>query len=267
MTADTAAEENEDIDRLKEEISAWTGIDLEHRQRSDLPERLYKFLKLLLSLDPNERPGTEEILQSIKAGSTLHDQGQARSASSPPPGEIEQNPGGSANMVSSSVDTRRRQSAFGRPSAVETKSLHNENRRPSSPRMLSSGSQSHAKTDAVMRRSSVDVGIAKQDAVSRRLLTAPKRRRAIIVEYLEQPSVQLCSKLLQFGFKAWSCLKPCSPTAARGWIVYPLLGMAALDLARFDKSQVMSVVLWMLHLCALSAARYWDYLCEVPGGG
>jgi serine/threonine protein kinase len=61
----------EDVDALRAEIVAWAGFDATaapSRGRSDLPERLYAFLKRLLALDPDERPSTEEILRGIGAG-------------------------------------------------------------------------------------------------------------------------------------------------------------------------------------------------------
>lgn len=71
--ADNLDEENEDLERLKEEISTWAGFDDQTRERTDLPDKLYKFLKKLLSLDPVERPTAEEILWGISTGSGLND--------------------------------------------------------------------------------------------------------------------------------------------------------------------------------------------------
>ncbi|KAK3077365.1 hypothetical protein LTS18_010472, partial [Coniosporium uncinatum] len=64
---------NEDVERLRVEIAEWAGFSDDLKQRTDLPDQLYKFLKRLLSLNPSERPGTEEILTAIKTGSGLGD--------------------------------------------------------------------------------------------------------------------------------------------------------------------------------------------------
>lgn len=80
--ADDLNEENEDLERLRAEISAWVGFEDERRVRADLPDKLYKFLKRLLSLAPEERPGTEEILQGIKGGYNLDDAGSFASSAS-----------------------------------------------------------------------------------------------------------------------------------------------------------------------------------------
>ncbi|KAL1592408.1 putative serine/threonine-protein kinase iks1 [Nothophoma quercina] len=69
--ADGIDEDNEDLDQLRAEISAWAGIDDEQRIRSDLPEKLYRSLKRLLALNPDERPATEEILHVLKSPSVF----------------------------------------------------------------------------------------------------------------------------------------------------------------------------------------------------
>jgi serine/threonine protein kinase len=59
-------EEFEDADLLRAEISSWSGFQDERRQRPELPNQLYTFLKRLLSLDPAERPTAHEIIQAIQ---------------------------------------------------------------------------------------------------------------------------------------------------------------------------------------------------------
>ncbi|KAI7656779.1 kinase-like protein, partial [Hortaea werneckii] len=71
--ADGIDENSEDLDALRAEITKWQGFNDEARSRPDLPEKLYKFLKRLLSVDPNERPSTGDILESIRGGGNLAD--------------------------------------------------------------------------------------------------------------------------------------------------------------------------------------------------
>ncbi|KAG9575963.1 kinase-like protein, partial [Aureobasidium melanogenum] len=73
QNADAVNDENEDLDKLRAEVSAWHGFDDVTRARKDLPDKLYKFLKRLLSPNPAERPSTEQILQAIKAGGEIDD--------------------------------------------------------------------------------------------------------------------------------------------------------------------------------------------------
>lgn len=61
-SANAIQEELEDIDMLRAEITGWQGLEDERRERPDLPPRLYKLLKQLLSLNPAERPSAEELL-------------------------------------------------------------------------------------------------------------------------------------------------------------------------------------------------------------
>lgn len=65
-SADSVQEENEDIDLLRAEISTWSGFQGERRERPDLPNQLYSFLKRLLSIDPNDRPSANDILHAIQ---------------------------------------------------------------------------------------------------------------------------------------------------------------------------------------------------------
>lgn len=71
MYADGIDEEKEDLDRLRVEISEWAGFDDERRVRSDLPDKLYRSLKRLLALRPEDRPDTDAILQALKSPSAL----------------------------------------------------------------------------------------------------------------------------------------------------------------------------------------------------
>lgn len=66
MSADQLNEENEDLDALREEISAWQGLDDKAKIRTDLPERLYHSLKTLIHPDSSVRPSAEDILLGIE---------------------------------------------------------------------------------------------------------------------------------------------------------------------------------------------------------
>jgi serine/threonine protein kinase len=57
-------EELEDVELLCEEISHWQGFQYGdiHRQHPDLPPKLILLMEKLLSLNPTERPNTQEIL-------------------------------------------------------------------------------------------------------------------------------------------------------------------------------------------------------------
>lgn len=65
-SADSIKEEYEDMDLLRAEISTWSGFHDERRERPELPNQLYDFLKRLLAIDPANRPGAGEILHALR---------------------------------------------------------------------------------------------------------------------------------------------------------------------------------------------------------
>lgn len=79
-SANAIQEELEDYDELRAEISQWEGFQDERKLRPDLPTRLYKLLKRLLSLDATERPSASEVL-SVMRGETVAFENNGRSES------------------------------------------------------------------------------------------------------------------------------------------------------------------------------------------
>jgi serine/threonine protein kinase len=86
-SANVLHEEREDIDELKDEIINWEGFDDQRRLRPELPSALYAFLKRLLSLDPDQRPSADDVLQVIASG-RLDDIPMARRRNSMEPEEL-----------------------------------------------------------------------------------------------------------------------------------------------------------------------------------
>lgn len=85
--ANVLHEEREDIDELRAEIMGWEGFDDQRKIRPELPAALYAFLKRLLSLDPEERPSADDVLQVVSSG-RLDDIPSARRRSSMDPEEL-----------------------------------------------------------------------------------------------------------------------------------------------------------------------------------
>ncbi|EPS43966.1 hypothetical protein H072_2142 [Dactylellina haptotyla CBS 200.50] len=68
LNSDEANEENEEIDKLREEISAWAGYNDRYRNaRGDIPEKLLRNLGRLLSVEPAKRPSASDILGGIRS--------------------------------------------------------------------------------------------------------------------------------------------------------------------------------------------------------
>ncbi|KIV77903.1 hypothetical protein PV11_09679 [Exophiala sideris] len=87
LTANVLHEEREDVDQLRDEILRWEGFDDQHRLRPELPAALYTFLKRLLSLDPEQRPSADDVLQVVLSG-RLDDIPAARRRNSMEPEEL-----------------------------------------------------------------------------------------------------------------------------------------------------------------------------------
>lgn len=64
--ANVSNEKDENIQELRSEISKWSGFEIGPVVRHDLPEKLYTFLKQLLSSNPEDRPTAESVLQAVK---------------------------------------------------------------------------------------------------------------------------------------------------------------------------------------------------------
>ena len=272
--ADDINEEQEDLDELRAEITRWPGFDDEIRARPDLPEKLYKYLKRLLSVDPNERPSTDEILASIKGGAGLGDVAASF---------VEEN----SFRVSSIDSPKRRPSPQGRkqktfPSRPGLSSLgrhtSSDNARPRSPVRRTSGSQtqshSHSRPTSpvdgsiVMRPRKIDLPPSTDEPPpqqSPRLMLPPppdRRFRSRLLHIVRQQNVITGLRATLFVAKLLSLTIPCSPYAVNAWLLYPLLGLAALDLGILNFDLRRSLLLLGLHVTMLVLTVQHSRLCE-----
>ena len=274
--ADGINEDSEDLDQLRAEISTWAGIDDEHRVRPDLPEQLYRSLKRLLALLPDERPGTEEILHVLKSPS-IFDEFNAYAG---PSGLDEIGPRISridTPSPSPAQATRKRSSvSYSRPGRSRLgASVMERSPSPPSPQLT-------------RRKSSVDGAVVlsprKFDfpppstiirTPSQRLMLPPPppHRSSRIHRLLQVPAFIGTTKVLLFCAKVFSLLSPCQPFAANAWAVYPLLCIASLDFVhigfgvRFmDRHRNLgllggSFLLLLLHVTVLGVWVKFDQLC------
>ncbi|KAK3707744.1 putative serine/threonine-protein kinase iks1 [Vermiconidia calcicola] len=274
--ADDINEENEDLEELRAEITKWPGFDDEIRARPDLPEKLYKYLKRLLSVDPNERPSTDEILASIKGGAGFGDMGTsfvddhtARVSSIDSP-KHRPSPQG------------RKQAAFVSRPGLSSLSRHtsSDNVRQRSPvRRRSGGNQSLPPTHSrptspvdgsvIMRPRPIDLppaGKERSPQQSPRLMLPPppeeQRLTTRLLRIGRHPSAITAFRVTLFSGKLLSLMIPCSPYAATSWLLYPLLALAALELAILPFSFQQLLLLLGLHVTVVFVARQHDRLCE-----
>lgn len=274
--ADLEEEENENLAQLKAEILAWTGLQDERQERTDLPEKLYGFLQLLLSHDPAERPSTESILQGIRAGSAFSEQ----SASSPIK-ERYHSPDLGHEMSrpsSSQGDTttlKRRANRAARPNMVragasnntiqERRNSSHERRTPSSPSLVTESPASSSRTRDGALANTKERGRFSNPLPM--LLPPPERTRTRrwqekIRHSASQPQVVRLAKLSLFFVKAWTLLRPCAPRATHPLVAYPLLVVAALDLVGFSSGAVGSLVSAIIHVVVVFYASHRESLCQ-----
>jgi serine/threonine protein kinase len=234
MHADGIDEDKEDLDQLREEISQWAGFDDERRVRSDLPDKLYRSLKRLLAFDPEERPGTEEILHALKSPSVLDEFNEFTGPSglddigprisradtpSPSPGH--------AHRKRSSMNYTRPGRSKLSAGAIE--------RSPSPARYQSTArSPSPEEGSVVLRPRKVDLPPPRQSPAApahspRLMLPAAARPGQRVYDTLNDPTFIAGVKVTLFCAKVYSLLGPCQPFAVDPWAAYPLLCFASLD--------------------------------------
>jgi len=280
----TTSGDNEDATALRAEISAWRGFDsTAHKTRADLPEQLYAFLKRLLSLDPDERPSTGEILQSISRGGV----DELRPPQSPTRDDIRPRFSAVDSPAPERVGLRKRNSLT-RPDMRLRQSSDDGRRAGSFERdSPSPGAPQNAvattpargvvlSTRKIVTPTQSSTPVAAQDRPtspqSPRLMLPPPEPRprtwnAWIRSMGEDAVVVRVLKVLGFLVKIWVLYGVCAPYTARGWVLNPLLAAAVLDVVVEHGSFVMSGALLAAHLVIVWWLRRIGGLCARPGFG
>jgi serine/threonine protein kinase len=290
-------EEKEDLEQLRAEISSWPGFDDENRVRDDLPDRLYKFLKRLLALNPNDRPSTEDILHGIRAGSGLDD---LDATFHPTPNILDElHNRHRISPVESPSPTPRRMSAVGvgtkkgytRPGPSKLRPESPEKRgREGGPKTTSLEEQEgpvgngtatasgNGNGTSVIRRKLDKEEQAQISPLSRhnsspRLALPPPHPPAPLstLQILaSNPTLFNTWRISSFLVKFYTLSKTCHPFVAEpAWIVYPLMLLAALDFVHLGglwESRIVhgiwkSIALAAVHLCVVFGAARWGLLC------
>ncbi|OCK84628.1 kinase-like protein [Lepidopterella palustris CBS 459.81] len=275
--ADGIDEDNEDLEQLREEISTWSGFDDERRARPDLPDKLYRSLKRLLSLDPAERPGTEEILQVFKSPVMFDEIGGY-----PVPSGIEElGPRISRADTPSpapGLHARKKPSVnYTRPGSSKLKTTTLEPSRTPSPPFHSPAAAANGQSvsppdnSVVLRPRKPELDskpTSPRPLTPRLMLPPPPNMTSRFYQFLANPAVIGVVKVLLFITKVVSVSSPCYPFAAHPWVAYPLLCFAALDFTfvGFTYNGIhfglgASVVLLIVHILIVSALIRWDALC------
>lgn len=278
-SADSIQEEFEDVDLLRAEISSWSGFQDERRERPDLPNQLYDFLKRLLALDPNDRPGANDILTAIRTEKGLENPPRSRTGSnSGIGGRILQSfdsPMPPSTPVQEPVK-RVRSAAYLEDASASDSPSPSPQASPSSQLIIETNSHSRSRsrsTHEVHRHELTSL----QPTIKTPLLMPPpstpmstfKHKISLYTHYSRswvrrnRQSVSLGFRLTVFLVKMLSITKPCSPLATREILWWPLMLLAGLELALGPKIGLReTVLLALVHIATLgSVILLGDGLC------
>ena len=267
-------DKEEDLDQLRDEITSWTGLQEERKLRPELPEKLYTFLRRLLSIDPAERPSAEDILLGIKTGSGLDEISDSR-------------PSTSAHMF----DDLRNSSRIS-PVDSPTSRLSRSSTPQTPPRTMSTGYVRHGGGLAKLRLSSHQSSrngspapatieenspptspggsliLREKYPSPTRIDSLPKLPAPPLTDssqhrgWMSSYSTARIVKGIIFLFKVFSITTLCSPVAPNGSAAYPMLVIAILDLCMNEPHLIFSISLSLLHVAVLFAAWRADVLCQ-----
>ena len=276
--ADEVNDENEDVEQLRAEVSMWTGFDDSRRSRSDLPARLYSFLRRLLSPDPAERPSTERILQEIKAGNDvdgsigqipdLGDPGPRITSVASPARQVPPQPG---PRTLSSGSTRPGLSSFARHRSsgdvIQSPSPQEHNFVSDSPNRSESG--------VVLRSRKVEMPLrtleqtdqtsvppmATTKPIARLIMPPPSTHRHRFRNLLFARPPVIAFKSLAFCVKLITLSRPCAPYATSPWAFYTLMCFSVLDFV-IDRGLAASLLLLIVHMTLFATAVRWGQFCD-----
>ena len=263
--ADILNEENEDLDRLRDEITTWTGLHEERKLRPDLPEQLYTFLRRLLSLDPEERPTAEAILLGIKTNSGLDRISDTRPRSAGHMFEDLRNDSRISPVDSPrpSSPARKMSTGFSRPGGpaqLRLSSLYNERNQIENAGEGQSGHEDDATSPGgglVLSRQ-----FPSPTRPEMPQLPAPPVQRSLFPKVdVHSQFARRTLKIFLLVLKVVSVNVSCAPMAANSAVVYTLLGLAALDLIFNGSGRGTSIVLVVLHVAILLTASWAGILC------
>ena len=230
-SAEAINQEEEDLDELREEIGRWSGLDDGQILRRDLPEQLYKFLKRLLSIDPEMRPTTEEILHEIKADAGIDDflnttrptfvdpkRTRATKTETHSPTQTHNFSPGKVNGNSTAVLD---------PEDGPMDDFHSQGYQP----FMEEDEGEFLKSSALIRSRTVNLPTPLQQTFpyQPKLLEPPPNRSAFIRTLLAKNETQFTLKVMVFILKALSANLVCIPFSTRIFVTVVLYTMAAFD--------------------------------------
>ena len=259
QNADGVNEEQEDVDLLREEIISWVGLGELKSARTDLPDKVYIFLRRLLSLNPSNRPTAGEILQSIKTGPGLEESDRTSN-------QVIENLDGNSRI--SRIDTPPPTIATRRNSTVLARTTRQQ---PPSQLRFSSNQHSEDSTTPTPTEepphSATSLVLRSRHASpvhSSPFLPPPPvswRQRIFWFDRFFSPQTLLTTKLALLLIKVVSVYLVCLPAAAIPKVGLSLLSIATVDLLILDLGFSFSFWLFIVHVLILEVLRERGELC------
>ena len=259
-SSDQLNESNEDIDMLREEIITWAGIEDHKSLRSDLPDKLYRFLRRLLSLDPINRPSAEEILHGIKTGTGLEEYSDRvresghvediRSSSHISPADTP--PSGDSAPLRPARRPSAAQARKTTPSRLNITPYARDIQSPAYSGFEEEQTDLASPSSLVLR--TPHASPVKVDNPRPSIL--PRRRS----HFKRSESIRTF-KIACFLLKIMSIYLTCLPLAARPVIGLSLLGLASADLLLLESGFRTSLALAAVHCVLLAGAVGKEKLC------
>lgn len=267
-------DEDEDLDLLRDEITSWAGLYEERKLRPDLPEKLYTFLRRLLSLDPADRPSADDILLGIKTGSGLDEISDSRPSSS--------------GHRFDDLRNSSRISPVDSPASRISRSPMSQ----TPPRMASTGFNRAGGGLAKLRMASYPRDRSESHSTSAAEESSPptspggslvlreKYQSPIRVDPMPQlpapPLSVMAAQRFRIGhysttraikgavflLKVLSITTLCSPVASNVAVAYPMLGFAVIDICLEEPHILVSIGLSLLHVLTLLVVWRMEVLCQ-----
>lgn len=286
--SDVLHEEREDVEQLRKEITAWGGFNDQRQLRPELPQKLYAFLKRLLSIDPDHRPVAEEVHNGIRTGG-LEEMPALHRRNSVSPEEL--TPGRRITRLDSPVPSRSPEDANSRTAGSPTfpppqlrlrRPLRETSRLNTSASAVDDGESDNETTSGGSRQNS---GALVRSRVSSPMATSPhqdpepqmplllppgEHRHSLLQKFKNIATSPYSSQALRVSilvFKLLSLLQPCAYRGIRPASVYPLMLMAILEFAVVSPLHSLSVAASSIHVAALWYMLRKDLLCSTPEWG
>ena len=279
QNANVFHEEDEDLLKLRAEILDWSGIDNRIRQRPELPEKLYVFLRRLLAIDPRSRPTAADIDQAIRNGAGLSDVPFTSSRSpslSPELSEtnrvtpLDSSPFPPSSASQSTQWTTRTTSVLQRsPTGLRPRPrstiLHQQGTEDEFTLISPETEAARSVRDGPGRRltqSSRRTSWADQSDPGTPLLLPPPRRRWQVPISLS-PTTRRLVRLAILLVKIVSLMRCCGDQPSNTAIVYPLLLLGILEFA-YPPISLVVLGTSLFHGFVIAASIHRQRLCVSP---